>query len=258
MFQIHKSTTVGIFVPLVFGSVVMVISFAVSRLGAGQLNPAVSIALYAARKQNLIQTIGMILAEFAGALVGVGLLAITVPNSSDSKYGATMVMPGVEVWNALVGEIMMTLILMFAILETSVSKFGGLSGPIAMGFSVFIAHGVLLPLDGCSLNPARSLGPAVWAGIWDDFWVFVVGPIVGALLAVPIHFYTELAPAILDFSPPDAPSQFLAQKYGGNQEGRQDRYHSNGGSVLNYTYGVNINQIQLANQNQASQNENLR
>eukprot|EP01024_Parvocaulis_polyphysoides_P026505 TRINITY_DN24129_c0_g1_i3.p1 TRINITY_DN24129_c0_g1~~TRINITY_DN24129_c0_g1_i3.p1 ORF type:complete len:270 (+),score=34.51 TRINITY_DN24129_c0_g1_i3:65-811(+) len=240
-FQLHADTTVGIFVPLVFGTVVMVIAFAVGRLGSGQLNPAVTLGLYFARKQNLIQSIGMMIAQFSGALVGIGLLAATIPNSQDSNFGATTLMAGVEVWNAVIGEIMMTLILMFTILETSVSKFGGISGPISMGFAVFFAHGVLLPIDGCSINPARSLGPAVWTGMWDNFWVFVVGPIVGALLAVPIHFYTELAPAIWDFSPNENPQQFLTSQKHNLPSQNQNQYH-------------NQVQLQNINQNNVSQN----
>ncbi|EFN51312.1 hypothetical protein CHLNCDRAFT_17655, partial [Chlorella variabilis] len=55
--------------------------------------------------------------------------------------------------------------------------------PLAIGMTVFLGHAVLLAVDGCSINPTRSFGPAAISGTWDNFWIFVVGPIVGAMFS---------------------------------------------------------------------------
>ncbi|KAH8046351.1 water channel [Aureococcus anophagefferens] len=82
---------------------------------------------------------------------------------------------------ALLGEIVMTFLLMYVVLETAVSKTNnkGDFAPIAIGFAVYLGHVVLIPIDGCSINPTRSFGPAVVATVQDrgskhfeDFWVF--------------------------------------------------------------------------------------
>jgi glycerol uptake facilitator-like aquaporin len=107
---------------------------------------------------------------------------------------------------ALLGEIVMTFVLMYVVLETAVSKTNnkGDFAPIAIGFAVYLGHVVLIPIDGCSINPTRSFGPAVVATVQDrgskhfeDFWVFVLGPVIGALLAV-AHFkaMTKAAPEV--------------------------------------------------------------
>lgn len=95
----------------------------------------------------------------------------------------------------------MTAVLVLVVLETAVNKRNSISkaqAPLAIGFAVFCAHAVLLPIDGCSINPARSLGPAIIAGVWPGtFWVFIVGafpfakhaPIVGPKMREGLHTY---------------------------------------------------------------------
>ena len=80
----------------------------------------------------------------------------------------------------------MTFTLMFTVLMTTSKESQDVVGnaaPLAIGLSVFAAHAVLIPLDGCSINPTRSLGPAVISGQWSGFWVFVLGPYAGSSLA---------------------------------------------------------------------------
>eukprot|EP01025_Chloroclados_australasicus_P046839 TRINITY_DN5179_c0_g1_i1.p1 TRINITY_DN5179_c0_g1~~TRINITY_DN5179_c0_g1_i1.p1 ORF type:complete len:309 (-),score=25.16 TRINITY_DN5179_c0_g1_i1:3329-4117(-) len=182
-FQIHTDTTFGTVVPLAFGLSITVLAYATAEFGAGHLNPAVTIALLVLRKVCLLKAVLMIIAQTCGSLLAVGLLTITIPNASDSGYGANMLSLQVSVGNAVAGEIVMTFMLVLVILKTTRVKNGDIFAPIAIGFTVFLAHTVLLAIDGCSINPARSFGPAVAADQWEDFWVFVVGPIVGGLLA---------------------------------------------------------------------------
>ena len=91
---------------------------------------------------------------------------------------------GVGPWYAVLGESVMTCILVFTVLQTVCGKHRLDTGfaPIAIGFAVFLGHLVLIPIDGCSINPARALGPAIVANVWPStFWIYVVSRRRGAL-----------------------------------------------------------------------------
>ena len=86
------------------------------------------------------------------------------------------------VGSALLGEIVMTAFLCFTVHMTACTRPNDVSpmAPLAIGFAVFLGHCVLIPVDGCSINPARSLGPAIISGTWKQFWIFVAGPFAGS------------------------------------------------------------------------------
>lgn len=96
------------------------------------------------------------------------------------------VSPGFSRGEALLGEAIMTCFLCYVVHMTAVDvRSVGNKGfaPIAIGFTVLLGHAVLLPVDGCSINPSRSFGPAAISGTWDNFWIFVAGPIIGGIIA---------------------------------------------------------------------------
>merc|ERR1711972_1020129 len=112
------------------------------------------------------------------------------------KLGANSLGDGRKWHHAFVGEIVFTGFLMFVVLQTACNKKSEANRSqacIAIGFSVFLAHAVLIPIDGCSINPTRSLGPALVATIrygksfFSDMWIFWVGPLVGASLAASLY-----------------------------------------------------------------------
>jgi len=170
-----------------------VLAYATSHLSGGQLNPAVSFGLLLAGELSAIQAVINIIAQIVGAILGAALLDASVPSAGDANLGSNVISNGVGVGNALYGEIIMTAVLVLVVLETAVNKRNTVArsqAPLAIGFAVFCAHAVLLPIDGCSINPARSLGPAIVSGTWPGtFWVFIVGPFLGSLAAVPFHLF---------------------------------------------------------------------
>lgn len=98
--------------------------------------------------------------------------------------------------NAVLGEMVMTFVLVFTVLMvTSESANLGTLAAIPIGLAVFCGHAVLIPLDGCSINPSRSFGPALLSGKWSDFWVFIVGPYGGSTLAAIVY-------RVFDFTQP--------------------------------------------------------
>jgi MIP family channel proteins len=191
MFRVNSSW--GVTTALAFGFAITVLAFATSHLSGGQLNPAVTVALALTKDIALPQMAANIVAQIVGAILGSGLLYATIPNGEESTLGSNQISPGVGYGNALCGEIVMTAVLVAVVLSTAASKKNVTAksqAPLAIGFAVFCAHAVLLPIDGCSINPARSLGPAIVSGTWPGtFWVFIVGPFLGALIAVPAHLF---------------------------------------------------------------------
>jgi len=183
----------GVTTALAFGLAITVLAYATAHLSGGQLNPAVSLGLALVKAISPMQMVVNIIAQIVGAILGAAFLDATIPDGSEGALGSNQISPGVGFGNALAGEIIMTAVLVAVVLETAVNKRNEIArsqAPLAIGFAVFCAHAVLLPIDGCSINPARSLGPAIVSGTWPGtFWVFIVGPFLGALAAVPAHLF---------------------------------------------------------------------
>ncbi len=141
----------------------------VAHLSGGHINPAVSFGLFLTGKLGVVQMIVNVIAQFIGALLGAGLLYGTVPGAPGPlNLGANAVSPGYSNWQAFLGEVLMTCVLMFTILmvATDAKAIAKNVAPLAIGFAVFLGHAVLIPVDGCSINPARSFGVA--AGVRCD------------------------------------------------------------------------------------------
>lgn len=179
----------GVMVPLVFGLTITLLVYATLHTSGGQINPAATLALALAGYLPIGQAIVNIIAQITGSVAGAALLFCLLPGAQNSTLGSNELSAGVAIGNAVTGEIVMTFLLVIVVLETAFHPHSraGVMAPLAIGFAVFVAHGALLPLDGCSINPARSFGVALLSGTWNHFWIFVVGPVVGAILAVPIH-----------------------------------------------------------------------
>ncbi|EFN56049.1 hypothetical protein CHLNCDRAFT_145499 [Chlorella variabilis] len=150
----------GIVTALAFGMAIMVAAFSIGHVSGCHLNPAVTVSLVLSGNCGLGQGVANMIAQFAGATLG-SLLLWGTSSMRDGGLGANSIGDSFTVGNAILGEIVMTFVL---------------------------GHAVLIPLDGCSINPARSFGPALVANKWTDYWVFVVGPLAGAVLSVPFFY----------------------------------------------------------------------
>jgi MIP family channel proteins len=182
-------------VSLTFGFCITALAYAIGSKSGGQINGAVTIGLMVAGELDPIQGVANIVCQLGGSMLGSGLLSLIYRKSSDMTggLGTNAVGPGFSARQAFLGEAIMTFILMYVVFETAVNKKNAGNAalaPVAIGFAVFLGHCVLIPIDGCSINPTRSFGPAVVASSqnrganpWQDFWVFVLGPIAGAVVA---------------------------------------------------------------------------
>jgi aquaporin NIP len=168
--------TVGI--ALVFGLVIMVMVYATGHLSGAHINPAVTIAFTLTRHFPAREAIAYVVAQCAGAILAA-LVLLAVWPSQPAALGATV--PTVGVGSALVYEAILTALLMFVIMAVATdTRAVGAAAAIAIGGTIGLDALFGGPVTGASMNPARSLGPALVSGTWTDFWVYVVGPILGA------------------------------------------------------------------------------
>lgn len=192
---------------LCFGLVLFGLCYAIGGISGCHVNPAVSLAVYLTDdKFSGKDLLGYVIAQLLGAAVGAAFLwwlmafgmfggpeslfsfgGITeqIGFSDKSSYLATNVLQKGATWQmALLCEILLTFFFVFVVLGAT-SKFGK---PSAAGAAIGLALGLVnivgISVDNCSVNPARSFGPALFApNAWGDFWIMVVGPLVGAVIA---------------------------------------------------------------------------
>jgi aquaporin NIP len=170
--------TVG--VALAFGLVIMVMVYATGHLSGAHINPAVTAAFTLTRHFPARHAFAYVAAQLAGA-VAAALALAAVWTDDPAALGATV--PSVGAGSALVYEAMLTAFLMFVIMAVATdTRAAGAAAAIAIGGTIGLDALVGGPVTGASMNPARSFGPALIAGEWTDFWVYVVGPIAGAAL----------------------------------------------------------------------------
>jgi aquaporin NIP len=173
-------THIGI--ALTFGLIVMAMISAIGDVSGAHINPAVTIGFWISGKLRYPQVMGYVVFQCFGALVASGLLKLLFWNDT-TDLGSTI--PAGAWWQSLVLEVILTFTLMFVILNVSHGpKEKGLTAGIAIGGTVALSALFAGPISGASMNPARSLGPAVLSGNLDSLWIYFAAPLIGALLAV--------------------------------------------------------------------------
>jgi aquaporin NIP len=167
-------------VSLAFGLVIMVMIYATGHLSGAHINPAVTVAFTLSRHFPARDAAGYIAAQLAGAAVGALLLLAVWPDQP-AALGATV--PSVDVGSAFVYELVLTAFLMFVIMAVATdTRAVGAAAAIAIGGTVGLDALFGGPVTGASMNPARSFGPALAAGEWTDFWLYILAPVLGATL----------------------------------------------------------------------------
>ena len=179
-------------VALTFGLVVMAMISTFGDVSGAHFNPAVSIAFCVAGRLPVREVAPYIAAQCAGAFAASLLLRGLFPESA--TLGATL--PAGSAVQSFVLELILTAILMLVILAVSSgSKEKGITAGIAIGATVALEAMFAGPISGASMNPARSLAPAVVSGQTAHLWVYLAAPVAGALVAVPLARATVLAKA---------------------------------------------------------------
>lgn len=180
-------------ISVAFGFAVVAMAYAIGGISGCHINPAVTIGVLTAGKMEAKEAVSYIIAQILGAISGAGVLYLI----ASGKPG--FVMPewglGANGWgegylgqyntvSAFLIETVMTFLFVFVILGTT-SKFGnGAMAGLAIGVTLMLIHLVAIPVTGTSVNPARSIGPAIFSGgkAIAQLWLFILAPILGAIL----------------------------------------------------------------------------
>ena len=168
---------------LAFGLVIVAAAYSIGNVSGCHINPAVSIALFVAGKMTLKECLKYIAAQIVGAFVGSLLLGLLL--GKFSALGANGLVGDTSIWAALAVEVILTFIFTTTILGVTDKKENGHVTGIVIGLTLVLVHLFGLPLTGTSVNPARSLAPAILQGgaALSNVWIFIVAPIVGAVMA---------------------------------------------------------------------------
>lgn len=180
-----------------FGLAVTIMIYTIGSVSGCHINPAVSIALCAAKKFPVKDTAAYCTAQFIGASLGAGLIILVMGMDALTSGGLGMTAPavGISVFQAVLAEFIGTFVLMMVIMGVAVDRraVSGFAG-LAIGASVLAVILVIGKISGGSINPARTFGPDLMAlifsgsdALWTTFPIYVIGPILGAVCAALLY-----------------------------------------------------------------------
>lgn len=180
-----------------FGLAIVAIAYSVGSISGGHVNPAVSLAMLINKKMSVKDFCGYVVSQILGAFVGSGVLLLITklttldnPGLGANGYGELSAV-GLSLLGALIIEVIATFIFVLAILGVTHSEKTSSVAGLVIGLVLTLIHIVVIPLTGTSVNPARSLAPAVLVGgtALAQVWVFILAPLVGSALAAVIWRY---------------------------------------------------------------------
>lgn len=168
-----------------FGLALLAALYAFGEISAGHFNPAVSLAMFFSGRLDSTTLLRYVIAQLAGAILAA--LAVLTAFGQDDVAATTTT--ATASWDAFWLELLMTAIFVSVILQSSRSQrvFG--TALIAIPLTLVAIHLAAIPTSGSSVNPARSLGPALVGNEWSDFWIYLTAPLIGASVGAVIHLY---------------------------------------------------------------------
>jgi aquaporin Z len=178
-------------IAITFGLVVMSLIYALGDSSGAHFNPAVSIAFTVAKKFPLRSLLPYIISQIAGAIAAAYTLKLLFP--SNEFLGSTR--PAGSDMQSFILEILLTFFLMFVVMKVAHgSKEVGLFAGIAIGSVVCLEAMFAGPISGASMNPARSIGPAIASGHLEHLWIYLTAPVIGAVLSIVLYEYLKIEP----------------------------------------------------------------
>ena len=178
------STVVG--TALAFGLSVVAMAYAIGGISGCHINPAITLGCLLSGRISGKDAVMYMVFQVIGAFIGSTLLWVLTSNSGLVGTGANACQEGVSVTGALLAEIAFTFVFVLVVLGTTDAKKGaGNFAGLAIGLSLVLVHLVCIRYTGTSVNPARSIAPAIFQGgeALSQLWIFIVGPFVGAALS---------------------------------------------------------------------------
>ncbi len=175
---------------LAFGLVIVAMAYSIGNVSGCHINPAVSIAMLVSGKMNIKDFVGYVVAQCLGAISGAAILCYLAPNTS---YGANALFDG-DIVKSLIIEVILTFVFVIAILGVTSKVENSAVAGIVIGLTLTLVHLFGIHFTGTSVNPARSLGPAIFAGgdALANLWVFIIAPLVGGVLAAIVYKFITI------------------------------------------------------------------
>ena len=184
---------------LAFGLAIIANAYVIGNISGCHVNPAVSLAMLITKKMDVKDFLYYVVSQVLGALAGTTILYLILSStdigtiSLGANYYGELSLNNISLLGALVTEVILTFVFIYTILGvTSASKYSEISGLI-IGLTQAFVHLIGINLTGTSVNPARSLAPAIFLGgeALQQVWVFIVAPLIGSLLAALTHLYLQ-------------------------------------------------------------------
>ena len=187
---------------LAFGLSIIAMAYVIGNISGCHVNPAVSLAMLISGKMNWKDFIGYVVAQVAGAFAGAGILyfilkvsqavadagGLEIVGFGTNGFGTASVL-GISMWGAIVVELILTFVFIYTILGVTSDPNKSAVAGIVIGLTLTFVHIIGINLTGTSVNPARSLAPAVIMGgeALKQVWVFIVAPFVGSAIAAIVY-----------------------------------------------------------------------
>jgi aquaporin Z len=198
---------------LAFGLVLMALAYAIGPISGAHVNPAVTLGFVAAGRMKALEGLGYWIAQFAGAIAGAALLwgvfdgipryNRKIQGLGADGYGANSLLH-LNQTGAFITEVVLTFVFLTVILfATHKAAIQGAAG-LAIGMALVVVHLIGIPLTGTSVNPARSLAPALIVGgsALSQVWLFLIAPLVGAVIAAIVHLVISGRADVVVLDPP--------------------------------------------------------
>jgi len=179
---------------LAFGLVIVAMAYSIGNISGCHINPAVSIAMLILKKMDVKDFVGYVVAQCIGS--GLGCLVLGALFGFDCGFGANAIQAGWangNVGTAFLAEVVLTFVFVLAIVGVTSKDVNGAVAGIVIGLTLTLVHILGIHMTGTSVNPARSLMPAIFAGgaALSQVWIFILAPLAGGALAAICYRYLE-------------------------------------------------------------------
>lgn len=176
--------------PLAFGLALLIVAAAIGHVSGGHVNPAVTLGLAVTGRFPWRYVPAYVVAQFLGAVLGAlaTWASFGAAGRDDANLAVTVPAGGVGTGQALLVEALVTFILVLVVVSVATDdRVPSSLAPIAVGAALAIGVFIAGPVTGGAVNPVRALGPALVAGRFSDLWIYIVGPLVGGVLAALVY-----------------------------------------------------------------------